>query len=153
MASRQLLLKNEDFGIAKAEHKDYQAIVDMSDNIYNGFDYLLPIYHKWIDMEVEKPDKMKGFVLVDSKNKVVGYQMIFILEKGKSIFAQALRICPSLKGKGMGKIFDKLCKDYLKTFLQPEVTCNQCQLMCNFTISGHEFEERLRCSLFGFERK
>jgi len=124
MNHREYLHKEGTFGIAKACKNDYQAVADMSDNIYNGFDYLLPIFHQWIDLEEEKSGQVRNFVLLNADQKVVGYQIFFILENGYSLFAQALRISPLLKGEGMGKLFDKLCKDYMKSFLSAKAFSN-----------------------------
>jgi len=125
MGTRQVLRQENGHGIAKALPEDYSAVKAMSKNIYNGFDYLLPIYQKWIDMESEMPDKVKNLVLLDDDGQVLGYQSYFIFENGKSVFAQALRISPSCRGKGIGKLFTKLSNEYLKTFLHPDVGSEQ----------------------------
>jgi len=111
--SKVLIQSENGFSLQPAEHEHYNTIVAMSDGIYIGFDYLLPIFHKWIDLEKEKKDKVKNVVLVDPNGKVIGFENFLILENGKSVFARALRIEPSLRGKGIGKLFINLCNSYL----------------------------------------
>jgi len=109
------------FTLQPAKHEHYDIIATMSEGIYNGFDYLLPLFHKWIDLEKEKQDKVKNVVLVDPNGKVIGFENFFILENGKSVFAQAMRVDKSLRGKGIGKLFNELCSTYL-TRLHPGVS-------------------------------
>jgi len=58
MQAREILSCAGDFAVAKALPCGDDAVAEISTNIYNGFDYLLPLYHKWIDFEEEKPDHL-----------------------------------------------------------------------------------------------
>ena len=55
--------------IEQAKHSDYEEVMKISEGVYNGFDYLPYLYHKWISQEEEGviPRKNFGTLLLELK--------------------------------------------------------------------------------------
>lgn len=73
-------------------HEDYDDIIDISKDIWEGYDYLPGVFHKWVDES--------GFFLgaVDSqKNKVVGVGKYTILSDGTG-WLEGLRVHKDYRG-------------------------------------------------------
>jgi len=113
-SKRQVLISANEYFLAKAKHEDLEVILEMSENVLSGFDYLKPIFKQWIDIE-EKENTRLNLVLLDKEKKVVGFQSFGLLHGFEAVFSQALRIHPSLRGKGVGRIFLSLSHQYLKS--------------------------------------
>jgi len=107
--------------LKRAKHEHFKAIEAISHDIYHGFDYLLSLYHEWIDMEIEIPNNIKNFVIADTTGRILGYQCYFFLEQRNSIFVQAMRIDPAFQGKGFGRLFTEMTKQYIRSFLSSQV--------------------------------
>ena len=81
----------------KLTHEDYEDIIDISKDIWDGGDYLPSVFHKWIDD--------KGFFLggVDiENNKVVAVAKLSILYDGSG-WLEGLRVHKNYRGQKLGK--------------------------------------------------
>ena len=81
----------------KLTHEDYEDIVDISKDIWDGGDYLPSVFHKWVDD--------KGFFLggVDiENNKVVAVAKLSILYDGSG-WLEGLRVHKNYRGQKLGK--------------------------------------------------
>ena len=81
----------------KLTHEDYDDIVDISKDIWDGGDYLPSVFHKWVDD--------KGFFLggVDIENKkVVAVAKLSILYDGSG-WLEGLRVHKNYRGQKLGK--------------------------------------------------
>jgi len=81
----------------KLTHEDYDDIVDISKDIWDGGDYLPSVFHKWVDD--------KGFFLggVDiENNKVVSVAKLSILYDGSG-WLEGLRVHKNYRGEKLGK--------------------------------------------------
>lgn len=81
----------------KLNQGDYEDIVDISKDIWDGGDYLPSVFHKWVD------DKgiFLGGVDID-KNKVVTVAKLSILEDGSG-WIEGLRVHINYRGEKLGK--------------------------------------------------
>jgi GNAT superfamily N-acetyltransferase len=93
-------------------HEDYDDILDISKNIWDGTDYLPKVFHKWVDD--------KGYFLgaVDSnKNKVVAVDKLSILPDGTG-WLEGLRVHIDYRGQKIGRDIAeeaiKIAKELLK---------------------------------------
>lgn len=76
----------------KLVHEDYNDIIDISKDIWEGYDYLPGVFHKWVDSD--------GFFLgaVDSeRNKVVGVGKYTVLSDGTG-WLEGLRVHKDYRG-------------------------------------------------------
>jgi GNAT superfamily N-acetyltransferase len=81
----------------KLTHEDYEDIIDISKDIWDGGDYLPSVFHKWVDD--------KGFFLggVDiENNKVVAVAKLSILYDGSG-WLEGLRVHKNYRGQKLGK--------------------------------------------------
>jgi GNAT superfamily N-acetyltransferase len=81
----------------KLTHEDYEDIIDISKDIWDGGDYLPSVFHKWVDD--------KGFFLggVDiENNKVVSVAKLSILYDGSG-WIEGLRVHKNYRGQKLGK--------------------------------------------------
>lgn len=81
----------------KLTHDDYEDIVDISKDIWDGGDYLPSVFHKWVD------DKgiFLGGVDIDN-NKVVAVAKLSILFDGSG-WLEGLRVHTNYRGQKLGK--------------------------------------------------
>lgn len=81
----------------KLTHEDYEDIVDISKDIWEGGDYLPSVFHKWVD------DKgiFLGGVDIDN-NKVVAVAKLSILYDGSG-WMEGLRVHKNYRGQKLAK--------------------------------------------------
>ena len=60
--------------LVKAEMKHLERVLEMSEGIYEGQDYLGHVYISWIKEENANSDTRRNVVLVDGDGVVMGYQ-------------------------------------------------------------------------------
>ncbi|MGE5632353.1 MAG: GNAT family N-acetyltransferase [Caulobacteraceae bacterium] len=81
----------------KLDHEDYQDIVDISKDIWDGTDYLPQLFHQWVD------DKGLFLGAVDTySNKVVGVDKYSVLYDGTG-WLEGLRVHKDYRGLGIAK--------------------------------------------------
>lgn len=82
----------------KLTHEDYEDIIDISKDIWEGSDYLPSVFHKWVD------DKgiFLGGVDIDNNNKVVAVAKLSILYDGSG-WLEGLRVHTNYRGQKLGK--------------------------------------------------
>ena len=107
--------------LVEAKLKHYEPLLEISKDVYDGFDYIEQVYKEWISEEQTDPQKRRNLVLLDEADRVIGYQSFYFQEEGRKVVAQALRIDGGLRGQGVGRQFSQLCKQYLLE-MNPEVS-------------------------------
>jgi len=81
----------------KLAHEDYDDILDICKDIWDGTDYLPEIFHKWVD------DKGLFLGAVDTDtNKVIGTDKYSVLYDGSG-WLEGLRTHKDYRGRGIGK--------------------------------------------------
>jgi RimJ/RimL family protein N-acetyltransferase len=81
----------------KLNHEDYEDILDISKDVWEGTDYLPQVFHNWVDS--------KGIFLggVDKeKNKVVAVARLSILNDGSG-WMEGLRVHKDYRGQKLGR--------------------------------------------------
>ena len=85
-------------------HEDYEEVVDLCKNIWDGNDYIPEIFHKWVD------DKKGCFLAVKNNNKIVGLGKYSILIDNQG-WLEGLRVHPDYRGIGYANMLsDELFK-------------------------------------------
>jgi len=81
----------------KLAHEDYDDILDICKDIWDGTDYLPEIFHKWVD------DKGLFLGAIDTDaNKVIGTDKYSVLYDGSG-WLEGLRTHKDYRGRGIGK--------------------------------------------------
>lgn len=92
----------------KITHNDYDDILDISKDIWEGEDYLPKVFHDWVDANGY------FFAAVDEeKNKVVGVAKFSILYD-KSGWLEGLRVHKDYRGRKIARHLSELALNYAK---------------------------------------
>lgn len=51
------MARNQDYYVAKAKMEDFPSLMKMSQDIYDGFDYVPHAYQAWIEQELVYGDR------------------------------------------------------------------------------------------------
>ncbi|XP_046908045.1 probable N-acetyltransferase 16 isoform X2 [Hypomesus transpacificus] len=109
-------LGNSDDGLTfwLAEEKDYDDVMGISDNIYQGNDYLPRRYHSWMT----EPGRV--VMLARRGNKLVALESGLLVDDGCTVVVEGLRVCPSERGRGVAGVIQRFLDDYLQK-LHPSI--------------------------------
>lgn len=89
------------FDFKKLTHEDYNDIIDISKDIWEGGDYLPEVFHKWVD------DKGLFLGIVDTeKNKIVSVGKFSVLSDGSG-WLEGLRVHSSYRGLKLGRMLSE----------------------------------------------
>jgi len=91
-----------------AQSGDFNAIVRLSEGIYNGHDYLPFTFHKWLqrdDLTV---------LLAYSGDKLVGLEACFVVDEGRTFIRRAERILAELRGQGLVRQLREYARKYVR---------------------------------------
>ncbi|XP_046908069.1 probable N-acetyltransferase 16 [Hypomesus transpacificus] len=97
-----------------AEEKDYDDVMDISDGIYGGNDYLPRRYHSWMT----EPGRV--VMLARRGNKLVALESGLLVDDGCTVVVEGLRVCPSERGRGVAGVIQRFLDDYLQK-LHPSI--------------------------------
>ena len=91
-----------------ASAADYEEILEMSEGIYDGYDYLPFVFHQWL----KEPNRLVFVAQLDGK--LVGLCSTSIISGGTTCTSQALRIHPNYRRKRLGSYLEKAMHDYIR---------------------------------------
>lgn len=97
--------------LRRLTHDDYEDIVDITKDIWDGFDYLPMVFHQWVDDE--------GFFLgaVDiERNKVTGFGKLSILHDGSG-WLEGLRVHKEYRGQKLARSISEWLLNVAKGYL------------------------------------
>ncbi|XP_078665645.1 histidine N-acetyltransferase-like [Branchiostoma floridae x Branchiostoma belcheri] len=80
-----------------ASHRDYDAVMSISEGIYGDRDYLPAFYHAYID------DPDVTVFLAMAGEQVVGLRAFKIMESGTAFITKAARVAPEWRGQGVDR--------------------------------------------------
>lgn len=95
--------------VRKAREDDFQAIIEMSEGIYQGHDYFLCVFHDWLQT------LHRLIFVAEFDGKVVGLRAINIVDNGKTFISQGLRIHPDFRGQGLSSRLIDAVHDFIRT--------------------------------------
>ncbi|KAM3924068.1 putative N-acetyltransferase 16 [Leptodactylus fuscus] len=110
--SKETSFPQIDFGPATPE--DYEDVMSISVGIYNGTDYLPFKYHSWLK------DPQRRMYLAKCEGKVVGFESFILVDDGTTAVAEALRVAPWMRGRGVAGMTEKFRFNTLQSY-HPEV--------------------------------
>ena len=83
---------HSDFQCRLAESTDFDAVVKLSEGLYNRYDFLPVIYHKWLKKE------NVAMMLLYAGKSLIGLQAGCIVDEGKTLVWRAARVAHNLEG-------------------------------------------------------
>lgn len=91
-----------------AQPGDFDAVVKLSEGIYDGHDYLPFKFHKWLQRD--NLDVLLAF----SGDKLVGLQACFVVDEGRTLIRRAERILAELRGQGLARQLREFARLYTR---------------------------------------
>ena len=91
-----------------ASAADYEEVLEMSEGIYNGYDYLPFVFHQWL----KEPNRL--VFVAELEEKLVGLYSTSIISGGTTCTSQAIRIHPKYRGKRLGSYVVKSMHNYIR---------------------------------------
>ena len=90
-----------------AQSGDFDAVVKLSEGIYDGHDYLPFIFHKWLQRD------NLDVLLAYFDEKLVGLQACFVVDEGRTLIRRAERILAELRGQGLARQLREFARKYV----------------------------------------
>ncbi|XP_035263849.1 N-acetyltransferase 16, like isoform X1 [Anguilla anguilla] len=106
--------ESDGFTFWLAQPEDYDAVMDISENIYGGNDYLPHRYHSWMT----EPNRV--VILAKREGKLVALESGLVVDEGHTVVVEGLRVCPNERGKGVARIIQRWVQQYIRQ-LYPSV--------------------------------
>ncbi|XP_060730453.1 N-acetyltransferase 16, like [Tachysurus vachellii] len=98
-----------------ARPQDYEEVMAISHDIYQGNDYLPHRYHTWMT----EHDRV---VIIGRRNgKLVALDSALVVDGGQTVVLEGLRVCPSERGHGVAGVIQRVTDSYIK-HVYPSVT-------------------------------
>ena len=94
--------------VRPAVESDYEAVVELSQGIYDGLDYLPIVFHKLLT----EPNRV--LFVAELEEKIIGTEFIFVVDEGETAIEGAWRIHPKYRGRGLGSQLARLVLEYVK---------------------------------------
>ena len=91
-----------------ARESDFQAILEISEGLYDGEDYLPNVFFQWLN------DANRNIIIAEMESKVIGLNVLHVVDAGKTIVHQALRIHPRYRGQNLGTKFFQRIEQYIR---------------------------------------
>ena len=91
-----------------AQSGDFNAVVRLSEGIYDGHDYLPFKFHKWL----QRDDL--AVLLAYSGDKLVGLTACFVVDEGRTFIRRAERIQAELRGQGLARQLREFARKYVR---------------------------------------
>ena len=91
-----------------AQSGDFDAVVKLSEGIYDGHDYLPFRFHKWLQRD------NLAVLLAYSGDKLVGLQACFVVDEGRTLIRRAERILAELRGQGLARQLREFARNYTR---------------------------------------
>lgn len=85
---------HEELFVRLATNNDFEDVLEMSKGIYDGRDCLPKQFHNWLQ------EHNKFLFVGELEGKIIGLQMIQIIDGGNTAILQAFRIHPMYRGRG-----------------------------------------------------
>ena len=91
-----------------AQPGDFDAVVKLSEGIWDGHDYLPLKFHKWLQRD------NLDVLLAYSDDKLVGLQACFVVDEGRTLIRRAERILNELRGQGLARQLREFARKYTR---------------------------------------
>ncbi|CAH1798181.1 unnamed protein product [Owenia fusiformis] len=100
--------------IREARLEDFDGVMDINKDVYEGLDYLPYKYHMYIKEGQSKGNRI-CLVAETNEGKIVAFRMAFLVDEGHTLIAQAVRVHPKYTSKGINKLLQDAVVERCKT--------------------------------------
>ena len=91
-----------------AQSGDFDAVVKLSEGVYDGHDYLPFKFHEWLQRD------NLNILLAFFDQKLVGLTACFVVDEGRTFIRRAERILAELRGQGLGRQLREFARKYVR---------------------------------------
>ena len=91
-----------------AQPDDFDAVVKLSEGIYDGHDYLPFKFHKWLQRD------NLDVLLAYSDDTLVGLTACYVVDEGRTFIRRAERILAELRGQGLIRQLREFARKYVR---------------------------------------
>ncbi|KAM4603788.1 N-acetyltransferase 16, like [Polymixia lowei] len=91
-----------------AQPRNYDDVMSISEDIYDGNDYLPHRYHDWM----EEPGRT--VILARREGKLVALESCLVVDEGTAVVVEGLRVCPSERGRGVAGTVQRFADSYIR---------------------------------------
>ncbi|KAJ8254828.1 hypothetical protein GJAV_G00197790 [Gymnothorax javanicus] len=100
--------ESDGFTFWLARPEDYDDVMGISGNVYNGYDYLPHHYHSWMT----EPDRV--VILAKKEGKLMALESGLVVDGGRTVLVEGIRVCPSERGKGIAGVILRFVDQYIR---------------------------------------
>ena len=94
--------------VRPAVKSDYEAVVELSQGIYDGLDYLPVVFHEWLT----QPKRV--LFVAEMEGEIIGAESMFFIDEGETAIGGAWRIHPRYRGRRLGSKMTGLILECVK---------------------------------------
>ena len=105
-----------DVQIRLARKTDLASIIELSEGIYEGHDYLPLAFLQWL----EEPNRR--VIVAEKGDAVIGIRAFHVVDGGKTVVSQSLRVHPEYRGQGVSTVLILAEQRYVQTHYPSVVT-------------------------------
>lgn len=98
----------KDIVVRTAKASDYEAVVEMSQGIYEGHDYFPCVFLQWLIKQ------NRAVFVAELDGKLIGLRALHIVDDGKTFISQGLRIHRNYRGKGLSSRLINAVHEYIR---------------------------------------
>lgn len=94
--------------IRLARQCDMQSVLEMSKGIYEGHDYFLHVFLRWLD------DSKRRILVAEKGNVIIGLRAFHVVDDGRTVVSQSLRVHPKYRGQGVSALLIRAAQEYVQ---------------------------------------
>ncbi|KAI4886533.1 hypothetical protein NFI96_026385 [Prochilodus magdalenae] len=91
-----------------AKPQDYDEVMAISEDIYDGNDYLPHRYHIWLT-ELDRVT-----IIARRDGRLVALESGLVVDGGQTVVLEGLRVCPNERGRGVAGVIQRVTDRYIK---------------------------------------
>jgi len=131
-----------DLEFRSATLDDWPGVLDISQGVYGGMDYLPSVYSSWVEEAGEERPTRFNFV-VCLKKRIVGYVSLLFTRDGRKFLMSAERVARELQGRGIGARIVQFVAKFVRDKQAPGEATQQLLTFSDAWISEASLERKL----------
>lgn len=101
-----------DVQVRFARKSDLASIIELSQGIYEGHDYLPHVFLEWLD------EPNRRIIVAEKGGAVIGIRAFHIVDEGKTVVSQGLRVHPKYRGQGVSTVLIIMEQKYVQAHVR-----------------------------------
>ena len=97
-----------DVQVRLARKTDLASIIELSKGIYEGHDYVPFAFLQWLE------EPKRRVIVAEKRGVVIGIRAFHIIDGGKTVVSQSLRVHPKYRGQGVSTVLIRAQQQYVQ---------------------------------------